>query len=94
MQIKSPLADIRLSIDSINQDESMVRLDATQQPGQVPTTAYLDPAEVGQFVKAFLKPALLLYIIRLGLHKRRVARGAGLPVRVAQRVKHPTPIAW
>ena len=78
MQIKSPLADIRLSIDSINQDESMVRLDATQQPGQVPTTAYLDPAEVGQF----------------GLHKRRVARGAGLPVRVAQRVKHPTPITW
>jgi len=50
MQIQSPLADISLSIDSISRDESMVRLDATQQPGQVPTTAYLDPAEVGQFV--------------------------------------------
>ena len=94
MQIQSPLADISLSIDSISRDESMVRLDATQQPGQVPTTAYLDPAEVGQFVKAFLKPALLLYLIRLGLHRRRVARGVGLPVRAAHRVKHPTPIAW
>ena len=94
MQIKSPLADIRLSIDSINQDESMVRLDATQQPGQAPTTAYLDPAEVGQFIKAFLKPALLFYLIRLGMHKRRVAQGLGLPVRAAHRVKHPTPIPW
>ena len=94
MQIQSPLADISLSIDSISRDESMVRLDATQQPGQVPTTAYLDPAEVGQFVKAFLKPALLLYLIRLGLHRRRVARGAGLPVRAGHRVKHPTPIPW
>ena len=94
MQIQSPLADIRLSIDSISQDGSMVRLDATQQPGQIPTTAYLDPAEVGQFVKAFLKPELLLYLFRLGLHKRRVARGAGLPVRVDQRVKHPTSISW
>ena len=94
MQIKSPLADIRLSIDSINQDESMVRLDATQQPGQVPTTAYLDPAEVGQFIKAFLKPALLSYLIRLGMHKRRVAQGLGLPVRATHRVKHPTPIPW
>ena len=94
MQIQSPLADIRLSIDSISQDGSMVRLDATQQPGQIPTTAYLDPAEVGQFVKAFLKPELLLYLFRLGLHKRRVARGAGLPVRVARRAKHPTPISW
>ena len=94
MQIQSPLADIRLSIDSISQDGSMVRLDATQQPGQVPTTAYLDPAEVGQFVKAFLKPELLLYLFRLGLHKRRVARGAGLPVRVARSAKHPTPISW
>ena len=94
MQIQSPLADISLSIDSISRDESMVRLDATQQPGQVPTTAYLDPAEVGQFVKAFLKPALLLYLIRLGLHRRRVARGVGLPVRSARRVKHPTPIPW
>ena len=94
MQIQSPLADIRLSIDSISQDGSMVRLDATQQPGQVPTTAYLDPAEVGQFVKAFLKPELLLYLFRLGLHKRRVVRGVGLPVRVAQRVKHPTSISW
>ena len=94
MEIQSPLADIRLSIDSISQDGSMVRLEATQQPGQVPTTAYLDPAEVGQFVKAFLKPELLLYLFRLGLHKRRVARGAGLPVRVARRAKHPTPISW
>ena len=94
MEIQSPLADIRLSIDSISQDGSMVRLDATQQPGQIPTTAYLDPAEVGQFVKAFLKPKFLLYLFRLGLHKRRVARGAGLPVRVAQRVKHPTSISW
>ena len=94
MQIKSPLADIRLSIDSINQDESMVRLDATQQPGQVPTAAYLDPAEVGQFLKAFLKPALLFYLIRLGMHKRRVSQGLGLPVRAAHRVKHPTPIPW
>jgi hypothetical protein len=94
MQIQSPLADIHLSIDSIKRDGSMVRLDATQQPGQVPTTAYLDPAEVGQFVKAFLKPELLLYLIRLGLHRRRVARGAGLPVRAAHRVKHPTPIPW
>ena len=65
MQIQSPLADISLSIDSISQDESMVRLDATQQPGQVPTTAFLDPAEVGQFIKAFLKPSLLFYLIRL-----------------------------
>ena len=94
MEIQSPLADIRLSIDSISQDGSMVRLEATQQPGQVPTTAYLDPAEVGQFVKAFLKPELLLYLFRLGLHKRRVAQGAGLPVRVARRAKHPTPISW
>ena len=70
MQIQSPLADISLSIDSISRDESMVRLDATQQPGQVPTTAYLDPAEVGQFIKAFLKPSLLLYLVRLGLHRR------------------------
>ena len=94
MQIQSPLADISLSIDSINQDESMVRLDATQQPGQIPTTAYLDPAEVGQFIKAFLKPALLFYLIRLGMHKRRVAQGLGLPVRAVHRVKHPTPIPW
>ncbi len=94
MQIQSPLADILLSIDSINQDGSMVRLDTTQQPGQVPTTAYLDPTEVGQFLTAFLKPGLLYYLLRLGLHKRRVARGAGLPVRAAQRVKHPTPISW
>ena len=56
MQIQSPLADISLSIDSISRDESMVRLDATQQQGQVPTTAYLVPAEVGQFVKAFRSP--------------------------------------
>ncbi len=94
MQIQSPLADISLSIDSISRDESMVRLDATQQPGQVPTTAYLGPAEVGQFVKAFLKPALLLYLIRLGLHRRRLAQGVGLPVRATHRVKHPTPIPW
>ena len=65
MQIQSPLADIRLSIDSISQDGSMVRLDATQQPGQVPTTAYLTPGEVAQFVAAFLKPSLLFYLFLL-----------------------------
>ena len=94
MQIQSPLADIRLSIDSIGQDGSMVRLDATQQPGQVPTTAYLTPAEVAQFVVAFLKPSLLLYLLRLRIHGRRIQQGVGIPKPVAQRVKHPTPAPW
>ena len=93
MQIQSPLANISLSIDSIAQDGSMVRLDATQQPG-VPTTAYLDPTEVGQFVKAFLKPGLLFYLLRLGLHRKRFARGIGAPSHINLRVKHPTPITW
>ena len=94
MQIQSPLADIRLSIDSISQDGSMVRLDATQQPGQVPTTAYLTPGEVAQFVAAFLKPSLLFYLFQLSRHRKRMEQGVGIPKPIAQKVKHPTPVPW
>ena len=78
MQIQSPLADIRLSIDSIKKDGSMVRMDATQQPGRIPTQAYLEPAEV----------------LRLGFHQRRIEQGAGLPRMLKNSVKHPTPTPW
>ena len=94
MQIQSPLADIRLSIDSIKKDGSMVRMDATQQPGRIPTQAYLEPAEVAQLMKAFLKPSLILYFLRLGFHRRRIDQGAGLPRMLQKSVKNPTPTPW
>ena len=94
MQIQSPLADMRLSIDSIGQDGCMVRLDAMQQPGQVRTTAYLTPAEVTKFVRAFFRPSLLLYLFRIGGHGRRFKRGIGIPKPITQRTKHPTPTPW
>jgi hypothetical protein len=94
MQIQSPLAHIRLSIDSIKKDGNMVRLDATQQPGRIPTLAYLEPIEVGRLMKAFLKPSLILYLCRLGFHQRRTDQGVGLPKMFHKSVKHPTPTPW
>ncbi|MDP6028188.1 MAG: hypothetical protein QGE95_10715 [Arenicellales bacterium] len=94
MQIQSPLADIRLSIDSIGRDGSMLRLDTTQQPGQIPTAAYLTPAEVARFVCAFLQPSLLWYLLRIGRHSRRFKQGIGIPKSIVQRANHPTPTPW